>query len=213
MNNEIPVFEKNIYEYKQIEKSHKIIFLIYIITCAGYALPELFRIFLVFFGGLNNDYFNAINDAFISKGIIFILGYLGLRNHNNHLMIISAIISFFSIFFVESNVSFYDMILEKIGLKWEFNALFTVIITSTVIITIPINNKYNFMQREEKEYHRLYSEKDELKAHQAEVENQKQAELDKLKENFANDMIPIEINSESVIEEKIILPNDYMDDI
>ena len=81
MNNEIPVFEKNIHEYKQIEKSHKIIFLIYTITCVGYAMPELFRIFF----GLNNDYFYAINDAFISKGIIFILGYLGLRNHNNQL--------------------------------------------------------------------------------------------------------------------------------
>lgn len=47
MNNEIPVLEKNIPKYKQIEKLHKIIFLIYTITCAGYTLPELFRIFLV----------------------------------------------------------------------------------------------------------------------------------------------------------------------
>lgn len=209
MNNEIPVLEKNIPEYKQIEKLHKIIFLIYTITCAGYALPELFRIFF----GLNTDYLYALSDSVISKGIIFIFGYLGLRNHNNRLMIISAIISFFSIFFVESNVSLYDIILKKIGLEWEFNALITVVLTSVVIFAISANNKYNFMKREEKEYHQRYREKDELKAHQAEIENQKQAELDKLKESFANNMIPIEINSESVIEKKTILSNDYMDDI
>lgn len=112
-------------------------------------------------------------------------------------MIISAIISFFSIFFVESNVSFYDIILKKIGLECEFNALITVILTSVVIFAVPVNNKYNFMQREEKEYHQRYREKDELKAHQAEIENQKNQRLKELKNNYGNDMIPIDLNYQS----------------
>lgn len=194
MNNETPVLERNIHEYERIEKLHKIIFIIYTIICAGYALPELFRICF----GFNTDYFYALNDAVISKGIIFIFGYLGLRNHSNQLLIISAIISFFSIFFVESNVSFYDIVLEKIGLKWESNAFISVIITVAVIIAIPINNKYNFMQKEEKEYHQRYSKKDKLKAHQEEIENQKNQNLTELKNNYGSDMIPIKVNSNSL---------------